>query len=217
MTIFSRSARIGFASRLAGERRLVGRIHVGRGRGELGRAGVDALEHRLNAEPSCARRRRRLRPCRRAPRGARRRSRSPSARAYCRRRAAGRARAPCLRARRSRRSARGTRGRSCCTSWISSTPMPKRIACATLSRRSGVGWPIAARSTLWSSPWPSPSISISSSPSRPVSSERSAFCSDSGKVRPIAIASPTDFIAVVSVGSAPGNFSNAKRGILVTM
>jgi hypothetical protein len=38
----------------------------------------------------------------------------------------------------------------------------------------------------------------------------------SWKVRPIAIASPTDFIEVVSVGSAPGNFSNAKRGILVT-
>ncbi len=32
----------------------------------------------------------------------------------------------------------------------------------------------------------------------------------------MAMASPTDFIAVVSVGSAPGNFSKAKRGILVT-
>jgi hypothetical protein len=38
----------------------------------------------------------------------------------------------------------------------------------------------------------------------------------SAKVRPIAIASPTDFIEVVSTGSAPGNFSKAKRGILVT-
>jgi hypothetical protein len=46
--------------------------------------------------------------------------------------------------------------------------------------------------------------------------ERSAFCSDSWKVRPIAITSPTDFIEVVSSGSAPGNFSKAKRGILVT-
>src|SRR5262245_52516280 len=36
------------------------------------------------------------------------------------------------------------------------------------------------------------------------------------KLRPIAIASPTDFIEVVRIGSAPGNFSNAKRGILVT-
>ena len=51
---------------------------------------------------------------------------------------------------------------------------------------------------------------------QPVSRPRSAFCSDSAKVRPIAITSPTDFIEVVSSGSAPGNFSNAKRGILVT-
>ena len=35
------------------------------------------------------------------------------------------------------------------------------------------------------------------------SSERSAFCSASVKVRPMAIASPTDFMCVVSVGSAP--------------
>ena len=67
-----------------------------------------------------------------------------------------------------------------------------------------------------SSPWPSPSIATSSRPVRPVSSERSAFCRLSWKVRPIAIASPTDFIEVVSIGSAPGNFSKAKRGILVT-
>ncbi len=44
----------------------------------------------------------------------------------------------------------------------------------------------------------------------------SAFCSDSWMVRPMAIASPTDFIAVVSSALAPGNFSKAKRGILVT-
>ncbi len=35
---------------LTRERRLIGRIHVGGGGGELGRAGVDALEHRANAE-----------------------------------------------------------------------------------------------------------------------------------------------------------------------
>ena len=34
------------------------------------------------------------------------------------------------------------------------------------------------------------------------------------KLRPNDIASPTDFIVVVSVGSAPGNFSNANRGRL---
>ncbi len=32
----------------------------------------------------------------------------------------------------------------------------------------------------------------------------------------MAIASPTDFICVVSAGSAPGNFSKAQRGILTT-
>ena len=57
---------------------------------------------------------------------------------------------------------------------------------------------------------------MSSKPLRPVSIERSAFCTLSANVRPIAITSPTDFMAVVSVASAPGNFSKAKRGILVT-
>ena len=42
--------------------------------------------------------------------------------------------------------------------------MPSRIACATLSRRSGVGVPSAARRALWSSPLPRPSISTSSRP-----------------------------------------------------
>ena len=36
------------------------------------------------------------------------------------------------------------------------------------------------------------------------------------KLRPNDIASPTDFMVVVSVGSAPGNFSNANRGALTT-
>ena len=49
-----------------------------------------------------------------------------------------------------------------------------------------------------------------------VSADRSALFSASGKLRPSAIASPTDFIVVVSVGSAPGNFSNANRGTLTT-
>ncbi len=53
-------------------------------------------------------------------------------------------------------------------------------------------------------------------PSTPISSPRSAFWNDSWNVRPIAITSPTDFICVVSRLSACGNFSNAKRGILVT-
>ena len=53
-------------------------------------------------------------------------------------------------------------------------------------------------------------------PTSPTSSPRRAFCNDSLKVRPIAITSPTLFICVVSVVSAPRNFSKAKRGILVT-
>src|SRR3546814_9930431 len=56
---------------------------------------------------------------------------------------------------------------------------------------------------------------VGSRPTLPVSSPRSAFCSDSWNVRPIAITSPTDFICVVRRESACGNFSNAKRGILV--
>ncbi|MCY1296802.1 hypothetical protein D9M70_462120 [compost metagenome] len=95
--------------------------------------------------------------------------------------------------------------------------MPRRSAWATIRSRSGVGVPIAARMALRPSPLSSMSgISISSRPVRPVSRPRSAFCSDSAKVRPIAMTSPTDFIAVVRTGEAPGNFSKAKRGILVT-
>ena len=48
------------------------------------------------------------------------------------------------------------------------------------------------------------------------SSERKAFCSASAKERPIAIASPTDFIVVVRRGSASANFSKAKRGAFTT-
>ncbi|SUO87338.1 Uncharacterised protein [Trueperella pyogenes] len=43
-----------------------------------------------------------------------------------------------------------------------------------------------------------------------------AFCSASVKLRPNDIASPTDFIVVVSVSSAAGNFSNANRGTFTT-
>jgi hypothetical protein len=43
-----------------------------------------------------------------------------------------------------------------------------------------------------------------------------ALPSASRKVRPIAIASPTDFICGPSVVRAAGNFSNANRGHLTT-
>jgi hypothetical protein len=53
-------------------------------------------------------------------------------------------------------------------------------------------------------------------PAAVVSTDRSAFCSAEPKLRPSAIASPTDFIVVVSSESAAGNFSNANRGTLTT-
>ena len=87
----------------------------------------------------------------------------------------------------------------------------------TLIRRSAFGSEIAA---IAASRWVASSLSSprsnSLNPSSPVSRLRSAFCRLSWKVRPIAIASPTDFIEVVSRSSAPGNFSKVKRGILVT-
>ena len=72
-------------------------------------------------------------------------------------------------------------------------------------------WPRITEGSGFSSP-----KLISLKPVSPVSMERSAFCTDSAKVRPIDMASPTDFMEVVSIGSAPGNFSKVKRGILVT-
>ena len=91
----------------------------------------------------------------------------------------------------------------------SSTLKPKRIASATNSKRSAPGSEI---SLLISSK----SVERSSKPDKPVSKPRKAFCILSWKVLPIAITSPTDFICVVKRSSAAGNFSNAKRGILVT-
>ena len=53
-------------------------------------------------------------------------------------------------------------------------------------------------------------------PIAPISSERNPFWSDSLKVRPMAMVSPTLFMEVVSSSLAPGNFSKVKRGILTT-
>ena len=93
----------------------------------------------------------------------------------------------------------------------SSTVAPARIACCTtLIRPSRVRAACATSASL--SPTGPAQVNWLSA----FSIERSAFCSASGKLRPIAIASPTDFIVVVSVGSAFGNFSNANRGTLTT-
>ena len=45
---------------------------------------------------------------------------------------------------------------------------------------------------------------------------RSALAKACWKVRPMAIASPTDFMCVDRSGLTPGNFSKAKRGHLTT-
>jgi hypothetical protein len=45
---------------------------------------------------------------------------------------------------------------------------------------------------------------------------RRPFCNASAKQRPTDIASPTDFMLVVSIAGVPGNFSKVKRGIFTT-
>ncbi len=97
--------------------------------------------------------------------------------------------------------------------WISAAVAPARIASMTTLSRPSVGVRIC-----------SSSASLSRSTQRWDQSKaasffsrlRSAFCSASVKLRPIAIASPTDFMCVVSLGSAVGNFSNANRGTFTT-
>ena len=98
-------------------------------------------------------------------------------------------------------------------SCTSSGVAPARIASITTRRRPSCGvLASASRPALSSSTcrW------LQSNGACLLSSERSAFCSASVKLRPIAIASPTDFMCVVSVGSAPGNFSKANRGTFTT-
>ena len=93
----------------------------------------------------------------------------------------------------------------------SSTVAPARSAWWTVDIRPSCGTAQRASSSSRS-----PGGSAQLNGAARFSSERSAFCSASGKLRPMAIASPTDFMCVVSSGSAPGNFSNANRGTLTT-
>ena len=99
------------------------------------------------------------------------------------------------------------------SSKISSTVQPRWKARPRKKMRSAPGTISRVRSVSSSTTasFPSPI-----SPNRLISSERSAFCSASLNVRPIAIASPTLFICVVSTASACGNFSNVKRGHFTT-
>ena len=59
-------------------------------------------------------------------------------------------------------------------------------------------------------------LNIWSKPEKPVSREIKAFCNDSLKFLPIAIASPTDFIDVPQTAAEEENFSKVNLGIFVT-
>ncbi len=93
----------------------------------------------------------------------------------------------------------------------SSGVAPARMACMSRPMRSSVGC-----STRRSRSARSPTGPAQLNAAPRFSVLRNAFCSASVKLRPRAMASPTLFIVVVSVGSAAGNFSNANRGTLTT-
>ena len=101
---------------------------------------------------------------------------------------------------------------------ISSGVAPARMASMTFLSRPSCGTLISSSSAAFESAEASSSSKClcQSNGACLLSSERSAFCSASVKLRPMAIASPTDFMCVVSVGSASGNFSKANRGTLTT-
>ncbi len=73
----------------------------------------------------------------------------------------------------------------------------------------------SASETRFNSSWNQGCRFSGSQPSS-ISRERFALRNASVNVRPIPIVSPTLFICVPSVRSAPGNFSKAKRGNLTT-
>ena len=98
----------------------------------------------------------------------------------------------------------------------SSTGAPRRSADSSSKTRSGVGTPIRSNSASTGTASNADSAGSALSPARPCSSERSAFWSDSQNVRPMAMTSPTDCMRVPSRASAPGSFSKAQRGTLVT-
>ena len=84
---------------------------------------------------------------------------------------------------------------------------PRRMASISSSKRSCAGTSSRARSS---------SVSSGGSTSTSSSLERMALANACLNVRPIAIASPTDCMCVLSRPVAPGNFSKAKRGHLTT-
>ena len=206
---------VGSASHSAGRSAvaLVAGIEVGRARRELGGAGVDALVDRAHAEARAAA----ATSAADLP-GELGQARVGEAHLLEASRPLASVGRPLgahlgLDRRRAPRSGAGTTGRTCRRA---RSPRPRGRGGRPGRSPAGGRASAAPGRRRWRDLSGAPSISISSRPVRPVSIERSAFCSDSWKVRPIAIASPTVFIEVVSSGSAPGNFSKVKRGILVT-
>ena len=98
----------------------------------------------------------------------------------------------------------------------SSTLAPRRSADSTSKTRSGVATAIRSKSSATGVASNAASAGSALRPALPCSRERNAFWSDSGKVRPIAMTSPTDCMRVPRRPSAPGSFSKAHRGTLVT-
>ena len=98
--------------------------------------------------------------------------------------------------------------------WSSSMPAPPRMACWTCTRRSSVAVPARSTSARVCSGEGSGPSQWNCAPG--LSMERRALFRASVKQRPMAMASPTAFMEVVSEGSAPGNFSKVKRGTLTT-
>ena len=100
--------------------------------------------------------------------------------------------------------------------------IPVRVATSVTLAPARSAWWIVASLPSWgvpaasSRPSASPCSFFQPNEAWLLSSERRAFWSASGKFRPMAMASPTLFMWVVSVGSAPGNFSKANRGTLTT-
>src|SRR5206468_11258906 len=85
----------------------------------------------------------------------------------------------------------------------------RRRASAIAKRRSSLG----SRNSRKRS---SSDQGFDSRPTRSISSERTAFRTDSSKVRPIAITSPVLFFDVPIRRSTVGNLSKGHRGIFVT-
>ncbi len=96
--------------------------------------------------------------------------------------------------------------------YSSSIVAPALIACCIVRSRPSCGVREASRSASLS---PGSPAQLKDDPF--FSSDLRAFWRASGKDLPMAMASPTDFMWVVRVWSAPANFSKAKRGTLTTM